>query len=110
MQVPGCRGTTVRKVTRAHRLQFLEVNIKQGGEVPLHTHDCAATMVITRGSARKLTGKGLGERVEAGDVVVKAAREPHGFTRIGKGGFQFISLSGSQGIVRKGGKLDMAFA
>lgn len=107
--VPGCTGTTMRELQSAHGLQFLEVNIERGGEVPLHTHDCAATMIVTRGVAYKLTENGKGEQVKQGDVIVKAAKEPHGFTSVGEEGFQFISLSDNGGIVHQGGKLDMAF-
>lgn len=108
--VPGCPGTTVRELQPAHGLQFLEVNIESGGEVPLHTHECASTMIVTRGSARKLTRNGKSERVKQGDVIAKAAKEPHGFTEVGEEGFQFISLSDNAGIVRQDGKLDMAMA
>lgn len=110
MTVPGCAGTTVRELRPVHGLQFLEVNIERGGEVPLHTHECAATMIVTRGSARKLTENGKSELVKSGDVIAKAAREPHGFTEVGEEGFQFISLSDNGGIVRQVGNLDMAFA
>lgn len=107
--VPGCRGITVRELQPAHGLQFLEVNIERGGEVPLHTHECAATMIVTRGSARKLAGNGKSELVKPGDVITKAAKEPHGFAEVGEEGFQFISLSDNEGIVRQGGNLDMTF-
>lgn len=107
--VPGCLGTTVRKLKSNHGLQFLEVTIAHGGEVPLHTHECAATMIVTHGSARKLTGDGKEELVKPGDVITKQAHEPHGFADIGDEGFRFISLSENDGIVQ-GETMDIAFA
>ncbi|MDD5068031.1 MAG: cupin domain-containing protein [Candidatus Pacebacteria bacterium] len=105
--VPGCPGTVVEELPSALGRQFLRVTIERGGEVPLHSHECAATMIVTHGSARKLVERGNAERVKAGDVITKAAREPHGFTEIGEEGFSFISVSGGLGIVQEGGKLDM---
>jgi quercetin dioxygenase-like cupin family protein len=107
IEVPGCTGTTVSELKRAHGLQFLEVNIAHGGEVPLHTHKCAATMIVTKGSARKLTATGAGYRVNPGDVIAKAPSEPHGFTDVGETGFQFISISDNEGIVGQDGNFDM---
>lgn len=108
--VPGCPGTRVRELPAAHGLQFLEVNVEKGGKIPLHIHECAATMIVTRGSARKLTANGESQVVKPGDVVIKAAKEPHGFTDIGEGGFQFISLSDGNGIVDSGEVKNMVFA
>lgn len=105
LEAPGCRRTRVRKLHEEGGLQILRVDVEPGGEIPLHEHDCAATMVILEGSARAL---GKGERiVKKGDVVVKTPHQPHGFTDI-NGRFSFISLSDAAGIVRPDG-WDMSF-
>jgi quercetin dioxygenase-like cupin family protein len=102
---PGCKRTTVQKLHDERGLQILRVDVEPGGEIPLHEHDCAATMVILEGTARAL---GKGERVvQKGDVVVKTPHEPHGFTDI-SGRFSFISLSTDAGIVRPD-RWDMTF-
>lgn len=103
--VPECTGTTVEKLFETDGLQFLKVVVEPGGEIPLHTHACAATMIVTQGSAHTL-GKD-GRVVHKGDVVVKTPNEPHGFTEI-QAPFSFISISGGEGIVRDG-KWDMQF-
>lgn len=100
LAAPGCKKTTVRKLHEEHDLQILRVEVEPGGEIPLHAHDCAATMVILEGSARAL---GKRERVVTkGDVVVKTPHEPHGFSDI-KGRFSFVSLSSDEGILRSEG-------
>lgn len=105
VEVPGCSKTTVKRLHEEHGLQILRVDVEPGGEIPLHAHDCAATMVILDGSARAL---GNSERiVKKGDVVVKIPHEPHGFSDI-KGRFSFISLSDEDGIVRPD-RWDIAF-
>lgn len=109
VKINGCSGTSVRKLVPVNGLQCLEVRILPGGEVPLHSHGCAATMIVVAGSARKLQLSGKGRVVRPGDVVIKAAGEPHGFTEVGPDGFRFISLSEGEGIVTSRG-LDLAFA
>lgn len=100
LEAPGCKETTVKKLHEENGLQILRVDVAPGGEIPLHAHDCAATMVILKGTARAL---GKGDRiVKKGDVVVKTAKEPHGFSDI-KNPFSFISLSTEDGIVRPDG-------
>ncbi|HEV7449353.1 MAG TPA: cupin domain-containing protein [Candidatus Paceibacterota bacterium] len=100
IRVPGCPGTSIRELLSMHPgLQILEVTVESGGRIPLHLHDCAATMIVTRGSARKLTADGSTQPVKPGDVLAKAAKEPHGFDDVGEGGFTFISLSDGRGIV-----------
>ncbi len=100
LEVPGCSQTTIRKLFEEEGLQILEVEVQPGGEIPLHTHDCAATMVILDGKARAL---GNHERqVNRGDVVVKQPHEPHGFDGI-DGPFSFVSISNENGIVRSNG-------
>jgi quercetin dioxygenase-like cupin family protein len=105
IDVPGCMGTTVQPLVSDGSIQVLMVEVAPGGVIPLHAHDCAATMVITKGAARTL-GKD-GRVVTKGDVVVKAAREPHGFSEI-KEPFAFLSISDGQGIVSPKG-WDMAY-
>jgi quercetin dioxygenase-like cupin family protein len=100
LEAPGCNGTRVKKLHEEEGLQILRVDVEPGGEIPVHTHDCAATMVILEGTARAI---GKGDRiVKKGDVVVKTAKEPHGFSDI-KEPFSFISLSTDDGIVRPDG-------
>src|SRR5713226_6744271 len=93
----GCRLTTVEALSTQEGVQVLKVRVEPGGEIPLHQHDCAATMVVVSGSARTL-GKD-GRLARKGDVVVKAANEPHGFVDITEP-FCFISISEGGGIVR----------
>lgn len=100
ISVQGCRHTTVQKLYSEHGVQVLNVEMEPGGEIPLHAHECAATMVITKGRARTL-GKD-GRVVAAGDVVAKAPNEPHGFTQIEER-FCFVSISDGGGIVRRDG-------
>ncbi len=100
VQVPGCRGTLVQRLLSGDGLQVLSVDVEPGGEIPLHSHDCAATMVITKGRARAL---GNSPRlVAAGDVVVKAPKDPHGFAEISEP-FSFISISDRDGILHNDG-------
>ncbi|TWT40529.1 hypothetical protein RAS1_42410 [Phycisphaerae bacterium RAS1] len=95
-EVPGCRGTRVQELFAGRDVQVLLVEVDPAGEIPIHVHDCAATMVIVEGEARAL---GTHERVVGkGDVVVKAPREPHGFSGIGKR-FSFVSVSDGRGIM-----------
>ncbi len=96
--VPGCRGTTVHQLLTERGLQVLKVEVEPGGEIPLHSHECAATMVVMKGRARTL-GKD-GRFAAAGDVVIKAPKEPHGFTDITEP-FSFISISNEEGILRE---------
>ncbi len=106
IDVMNCRLTTVKKkkVGGAH---CLEVEVARGGKIPLHCHNCAAVMVVTHGSARKLISKGKGSRVKPGSIVVKIAREPHGFDHIGKEGFKFLSFSDGKGILQGNGTMDL---
>ena len=94
--VPGCRGTTVQHLLSEEGLQILKVEVAPGGEIPLHSHECRATMVITKGKALSL-GKN-GQLVSRGSVVTKCPNEQHGFTNIEKP-FSFISISDSRGIM-----------
>lgn len=110
MHIKGCPGTSVKKMPPVHGLQCLQVTILPGGEVPLHSHECAATMIVVSGRARKLTRTGKGQFVKAGSVVVKTAGEPHGFTEVSPEGFRFISLSEGKGIVRGRRSVDLTFA
>ncbi len=107
--VPGCPGTTVTPLPGAHGLQFLQINMEKGGRVPLHSHACAATMIVTHGTARKLLAEGKSEPVKPGDVICKAPHEPHGFDEVGPEGFAFVSISDGNGIVQGDEKLDIKF-
>lgn len=100
MDVPGCIKTTVRHLFSDDDQQILQVEVAPGGEIPLHAHDCAATMVITKGRAQTL-GKD-GRIVAKGDVVVKACCEPHGFSNITEP-FGFLSISNGKGIMSRSG-------
>jgi quercetin dioxygenase-like cupin family protein len=97
IEVPGCKGTTVRELLVDEEVQVLKVQVEPGGEIPLHSHECAATMVITKGSARTI-GKDA-RAVHAGDIVIKSRNEPHGFTDVIQH-FEFISISDREGIMR----------
>lgn len=104
--VPGCSATTAELLLQADGVQILRVRVAVGGEIPTHAHDCAAAMFVVAGSA---TAVGEESRVvHAGDVVVKAKREPHGFTNV-TAPFSFISVSSDGGILRDGG-WDLQFA
>jgi quercetin dioxygenase-like cupin family protein len=98
--VPGCKGTTVQNLLSEEGLQILKVEVGRGGEIPLHSHECTATMVVIKGKARAL-GKS-GQIVSKGDVVVKSPNEPHGFTDIEEP-FCFISISDNKGIMLANG-------
>src|SRR5688572_15047557 len=103
--VPGCKGTTVQQIFSGDGVQVLRVEVQPDGEIPLHQHNCAAKMVIVQGRARAL---GKVERIAAkGDVIVKAANEPHGFTDVTEP-FVFLSISDGDGIV-KPDRWDMDF-
>ncbi|MDX6709059.1 MAG: hypothetical protein QOH96_75 [Blastocatellia bacterium] len=97
LAVPGCKGTTAQRLLQEETIQVLRIEVEAGGEIPLHAHECAATMIIVAGSALTL-GKD-GRRVHAGDVVVKAPKEPHGFANVDER-FEFISVSNSKGIMQ----------
>lgn len=103
--IPGCLGTTVQKLFSKDGTQVLRVEVEPGGEIPMHMHECAATMVIIKGSALAL---GCSPRlVSTGDVVVKTPNELHGFAEI-KEPFGFISVSDNQGIMQND-QWDIAF-
>jgi quercetin dioxygenase-like cupin family protein len=97
IEVPGCKATTVHELLMDEGIQVLKVEVAPGGEIPLHSHKCAATMVITKGTARTL-GKDA-RAVSAGDIVIKSRNEPHGFTGVTQQ-FEFISISDREGIMR----------
>jgi len=100
IEVPGCKKTLVEELLTEEGLQVMHVHVQPGGEIPLHRHSCAATMVVTQGYARKL---GVHQdTVQKGDVVTKKPYEEHGFTEV-KEPFSFISVSYGQGIMRKDG-------
>lgn len=98
--VPGCKGTTAQELLFEEGMQVLKVEVEPGGEIPLHTHECAATMVIIKGRARTLGKDGRG--ASTGDIIVKAPNEPHGFTEV-KGPFWFLSVSDNEGIMKVDG-------
>lgn len=100
IEVPGCAKTTVRRLHEESGLSILLVEVEPGGEIPLHTHTCAASMVVVSGSALTL-GKN-GRIVKKGDVVTKAALESHGFTNVNEQ-FSFISIADLDGILLSDG-------
>jgi len=93
--VPGCNKTTVQEILNDNDVHILKVDVAPGGEIPLHYHNCAATMVIIKGEASAIGKKR--KTVSKGDVVIKQSEEPHGFTDI-KEPFCFISISSGKGI------------
>jgi len=98
--VPGCKGTTVEKLLLENGLPVLKVEVEPGGEIPLHAHQCTATMIILSGKARTL-GK-EGRVVSKGDIIAKTPNEPHGFGDV-EATFSFISISDNAGIMREDG-------
>jgi quercetin dioxygenase-like cupin family protein len=100
IMAPGCTGTRVQKLADFEGVQVLKVDVEPGGEIPLHTHECAATMVVIKGKARTL-GE-CSRAVAQGDVVVKIPNEPHGFSEV-REPFSFISISDNAGILRQDG-------
>ena len=95
-EVPGCVAVKAKHLVSEKSLQVLEVKVEKGGEIPMHSHSCAATMVVIEGSAKAI---GHNERsVKKGDVIIKKAQEPHGFTSITEP-FVFISISDGEGIM-----------
>ncbi len=99
--VPGCKGTTVREIFSNGQIQIMKVDVAAQGEIPMHAHDTAATMIVVEGSATAL-GKSC-RYVKKGDVVVKEANEAHGFSGITQP-FSFISVSNGEGIMHDHGK------
>lgn len=99
--VPGCKGTTVQEIFSDGQVQVMKVDVEPNGEIPMHSHDTPATMIVVSGSAMAL-GKAC-KYVRKGDVVVKVANEAHGFTEITEP-FSFISISHGQGIMHKSGQ------
>lgn len=107
IEVPGCKGTTVQNLYTIPRMQVMKVDVSPGGEIPMHKHSCAATMVIMKGEAKAL-GKGKDRVVRKGEIVAKAGNEPHGFTEV-KEPFSFISISYDDGIMRNPNNWDMEY-
>lgn len=101
VSVPGCQGTTVQNLLQEVGLQVLKVEVEAKGEIPLHTHECAATMIVVKGGACALLG-GSSRIVDVGDVIVKGPNEPHGFTNVDKP-FSFISICDNDGILKERG-------
>ncbi|HLC79759.1 MAG TPA: hypothetical protein VJG83_05055 [archaeon] len=99
VKVPGCKETEVKELYHDNQTQISVVQVARGGEIPMHCHDCAATMIITKGSAKAI-GKDY-KIVKNGDIVVKKPKEAHGFTQI-KEPFEFISVSEGNGIMHNG--------
>lgn len=108
--VPGCPGTTVRRLPATFGPNALLVEVKFGGEIPPHVHDCKADMFITKGSAVALGENGARRLVGPCDLVAKKPLELHGYTEVGKDGLAFLSLSGGNGILRGDGGWDMEYA
>ena len=99
--VPGCKATTVSEIFSNGQVQVMKVDVAPNGEIPLHAHDTAATMIVVEGSATAL-GKAC-RFVKKGDIVVKEAHEAHGFSDISQP-FSFISISYGNGIMQDHGK------
>ena len=106
LQVPGCKRTFVRKLFGDNGQQVLHVEVEPGGEIPLHSHGCAASMFVLCGQARTLGHES--RSVKPGDIVVKKPNEPHGFTDI-RDSFSFISISADDGIVHTDNKWDITY-
>ncbi len=105
VEVPGCRGAFVQELLSENSVQVLKVIVEKGGEIPVHSHECAATMIVVSGRA---TALGKNRRIaKKGDVIVKKAGEPHGFAGIEEE-FEFISVSDGNGI-KQGSKWDMEY-
>jgi len=97
IQVPGCVATFAETIYEMPDVQILRVEVEPGGEIPMHKHDCAATMIVLSGEAWAL---GENERkVRKGDIIVKSPMEPHGFRDV-RDFFVFISISNGEGIKR----------
>jgi len=107
IKVPGCKGTTVQNLYSIPGMQVMKVDVSPGGEIPIHKHSCAATMVIMKGEA-KVLGKGKDRVVRKGEVVAKDENEPHGFTEV-KEPFSFISISYNDGIMQDQNNWDMEY-
>ncbi len=105
IRVPGCKRTTVSVLFTDRRTQILKVHVARGGEIPLHQHKAAATMIILRGKARVL-GK---ERraVRPGSVVAKKSMEPHGFSDV-RSALTFLSFA-SRGSIVKESRWDLQY-
>ncbi len=99
MEVPGTSKAYVQELLTQDGLQVMKVLVEKGGEIPMHRHDCAATMVVVAGKAKSLGTHG--RMVQKGDIIVKKPNEPHGFAEVTEP-FTFISISDEKGIMQKG--------
>lgn len=99
-EIPGSKRAYVQDLLSTEGLQVMRVFVEKGGEIPLHVHDCAATMVVVSGKAKAIGSKD--RIVQKGNVIVKKPKEPHGFTEV-KEPFTFISVSDDKGIMHKDG-------
>ena len=99
--VPGCQRISVTQPVQMGDSQVTFVSVVPGDgkpDIPLHRHECAAVMVIRRGTARVHNEIGeLTDLVQKDDVVAKGPNQPHGFGEMSDD-FAFMSISENEGI------------
>jgi quercetin dioxygenase-like cupin family protein len=73
------RGTITRKLVTSERMMIAHVYLKQGDEVPLHSHENEQITYILSGALRFWLGKNDAEHVtvRAGEVLVIPSNLPH---------------------------------
>jgi quercetin dioxygenase-like cupin family protein len=96
INVPGCKDTFVQEISSDGKVQVMNVEVEKKEMMPFHSHDCAATMIITEGAATALGRKK--RSVKQGDIVIRKRNARHGFSDI-KNTFSSISLSDGHGIM-----------
>ena len=78
-------------------ISLILVDAAPGRGPSLHTHPYAEIMIVQEGSATFTDGENERE-VEAGNVVVIPAREPHGFKNTGTGRLRQIDIHVADGF------------
>jgi quercetin dioxygenase-like cupin family protein len=78
-------------------ISLILVDAAPGRGPSLHTHPYAEIMIVQEGSATFTDGQNQRE-VEAGNVVVIPAGEPHGFKNTGEGHLKQIDIHVADGF------------
>jgi len=79
LPVEQLRGTITRQLVTSERMMIAHVRLKQGDEVPLHSHENEQITYILSGALHFWLGEGdaWDVTVRAGEVLVIPSRLPH---------------------------------
>lgn len=96
VQVPGCKGVTMRwligKGTGAKTYGMRYFHVKPGGIIPVHTHPEEHEIFVLEGEA-KLLGDLEGNIARADDIIFIPSDAPHGYDNThGKSPYRFICV------------------